>query len=252
MMRDECDRVFLFSHHPPWNTAMKRKVQSELLDSLPPNNPNAVRSRRDLRRVNAWMRNQTVMADALHCDANGNRPKQIIDLGSGDGSFLLGVARRLAASWMGAEATLLDRQPVVTRRTLAAFARLGWRAQAMNADVFNWARTAANNPTAVVTANLFLHHFTDLQLVELLHAIGNRVRLFVAVEPRRAVWPLFCSRWLWVIGCNTVTRHDAPVSVRAGFAQRELSALWTARDGWQLTERSAGLFNHLFVAQKIG
>ena len=41
---------------------MKRIVQPELLDALPPDDPRAVRSRRDLRRVNAWMRNHTIMA----------------------------------------------------------------------------------------------------------------------------------------------------------------------------------------------
>jgi hypothetical protein len=52
-----------------------------------------------------------------------------------------------------------------------------------------------------------------------------------------------------LIGCNAVTRHDAAASVRAGFAGRELSALWPARPGWRLREGRAGLFSHLFVAR---
>ena len=71
------------------------------------------------------------------------------------------------------------------------------------------------------------------------------------IEPRRAAWPLFCCRWLWVIGCNAVTRHDARVSVRAGFSGRELSVLWPDKTNWQLDERHASLFSHLFVARKI-
>jgi hypothetical protein len=34
---------------------------------------------------------------------------------------------------------------------------------------------------------------------------------------------------LWLIGCNAVTRHDAAVSMRAGFIRQELSALWPDR-----------------------
>ena len=75
--------------------------------------------------------------------------------------------------------------------------------------------------------------------------------LFVAVEPRRAVWPMFCSRLLWTIGCNSVTRHDAVVSVRAGFFGNELSMLWTDKKNWQLTEQSAGPFSHLFIARRF-
>jgi hypothetical protein len=62
---------------------------------------------------------------------------------------------------------------------------------------------------------------------------------------------LLCSRLLGAVGCNDVTRHDAVVSVRAGFSGCELSSLWTDNDNWQLTEQSAGAFSHLFIARKI-
>ena len=82
------------------------------------------------------------------------------------------------------------------------------------------------DPPEIVVANLFLHHFDDASLAGLFRVIAGRTRLFIAIEPRRALWPLFCSRLLWAIGCNRVTRHDAVVSVRAGFSGEELSALW--------------------------
>ena len=37
---------------------------------------------------------------------------------------------------------------------------------------------------------------------------------------------------------------------RAGFAGRELSALWPDEAGWQLDERPAAPFSHLFVARR--
>jgi hypothetical protein len=55
---------------------------------------------------------------------------------------------------------------------------------------------------------------------------------------------------LGAIGCNDVTRHDAVASVRAGFRDGQLSALWPAGP-WKLTERGAGLFSHLFVARRM-
>jgi hypothetical protein len=88
-------------------------------------------------------------------------------------------------------------------------------------------------------------------LRELFRAVAARARLLVAIEPRRAPWPLFCCRLLWAIGCNSVTRHDATISVRAGFSGRELSALWPVDKGWQLTERRTGFFSHLFVARRM-
>jgi hypothetical protein len=129
------------------------------------------------------------------------------------------------------------------------FAPLGWRAEAVEGDVFDWLPTAAG--LDVVVANLFLHHFDAARLAGLFRAVADRARLFVATEPRRARWPLFCCRLIRLIGCNSVTRHDAVVSVRAGFSGNELSALWPADNGWQLTERRSGFFSHLFVARKI-
>ena len=228
---------------------MNRIVQPELLDTLPANEPRAIHSRRDLRRINAWMRNHAIMAAALQTAANGSAPKQITDLGAGDGHFLVRVARKISPHWPEVKVTLLDNQKVMSLQTLSSFTPVGWHAEMVAADVFDWLSTAAG--LDAVVANLFLHHFQDARLVELFRAVADRARLFVAIEPRRAPWPLFCSRLLWAIGCNSVTRHDATVSVRAGFAGRELSALWPAVSGWQLTERRTGFFSHLFVARRM-
>jgi hypothetical protein len=216
------------------------------------------------------------MANALQTSVNGRAPEHIVELGSGDGDFLLRVAQLVSGhatpvsgtagsgnavaeccrlgngrsvAWSEVTVTLLDRQKVVTPQTLAAFASLGWRAEAVVADIFDWAQTPA--PAEIVIINEVLHHFDDARLAGLLRVIAGRTRLFIAIEPRRAPWTLFCSRLLWAVGCNSVTRHDAAVSVRAGFFGNELSALWPDREKWQLTERRAGMFSHLFVARRI-
>jgi hypothetical protein len=226
---------------------VKRIVQTEILDTLPPADPRALRSRRDLRRVNSWMRNHSIMADTLKNNLNGQAPKKITELGAGDGNFILSVAQRLSSRWSNTNVTLLDLQKNVSAETLAAFSKFGWRAQAVVADVFDWPQSSEE----IVITNLFLHHFENERLAELLRIISGRAKLFIALEPRRAPLPLFFSRLLWAIGCNDVTRHDAIVSVRAGFSGEELSALWPDKQNWRLTERRAGLFSHLFIAQKI-
>ena len=228
---------------------MKRTVEIELLDTLPPGDPRAAGSRRDLRRLNTWMRNHATMIYALQTGLNGHTPKQITELGAGDGNFLLRVAQKTSSRWPNVNATLLDRQKVVTPQTLASFASLGWRAEAVVADVFDWPQTPA--PAEIVIINEVLHHFEDARLAGLFRVIAGRTRLFIAIEPSRAFWPLFCSRLLWAVGCNAVTRHDAAVSVRAGFSGDELSALWPDKKNWQLTEHRTGFFSHLFVARRL-
>jgi len=228
---------------------MNRRVEPELLDTLPPGDPAAIRSRQDLRRVNGWMRNPEIMARTLRDNAGDQPPGALIEVGAGDGEFLLDVARKLSPAWPHMEATLLDRQLNVSAATHADFGVLHWKLRSSTMDVFDWEPSPGGPP--VIIANLFLHHFTEPQLAGLLQKIAGAARWFIAVEPRRMPWPAFGGLLLALIGCNHVTRHDGTVSIRAGFAGRELSALWPDQPGWQLTEQRAGFFSHLFIARKL-
>ena len=72
---------------------MERCVKPELLDEMPPADPRAMRSRDDLQRVNAWMGNCGIMTRALRSTCQGLRKRRMVELGAGDGRFLLRVAR---------------------------------------------------------------------------------------------------------------------------------------------------------------
>ncbi len=150
---------------------------------------------------------------------------------------------------MTAEATLLDRQNLVPAETRDAFAALNWSVETGAADVFCW-REPLSPWVDVMLSNLFLHHFQREELRVLLHRAAVRTSLFIACEPRRSPRALVACRLLRLIGCNRVTWHDAAVSVRAGFVDRELSALWPAAPGWETSEKPAGVFSHCFVAKR--
>ncbi len=231
---------------------MKRRIEPELLDELAPEDLEAVGSRKDLQRLNAWMGNDVIMARALRSVFPEQGPRRVTELGAGDGEFMLRVSRRLCRDWQGTSVALLDRQNIVRPATRNRFAALGWPLETVTADVFDWVHWPAERAGEAMVANLFLHHFSEAQLAELLREAAKRAEVFAAVEPRRWLLGLTFSRWLWLIGCNRVTRHDAVISVRAGFADRELSQLWPADGSWRLKERPAGLFSHLFVAQRKG
>lgn len=230
---------------------MIRIVQPELLDELPSHDPLAVASRRDLHRLNGLMRNAVAVSRAIR----GSRPSgsrlQIFDLGAGDGQFLLRVAHRVAASNCAhVDAWLVDQQELLRPETQGDFQKLNWNARAVRSGILDFLEHGSGT-SDVALANLFLHHFTEEPLRKLLRLASKRTHMFVAVEPRRAALPLFVTRWLWAIGCNSVTRHDARVSVRAGFAGRELSELWPDKADWRLIEKRSGLFSHVFVAERF-
>jgi hypothetical protein len=174
--------------------------------------------------------------------------QRIVELGAGDGTFCLKLFRRLNPSWRIPRVTLVDRTPSVTPTTRNDFEALGCELNVIRADVFDWLQT--RSPATVIFANLFLHHFRDDELAGLLDGVMRSSRVFLAVEPARCGMPLLVSRCLGLIGCNEVTRHDAPVSVRAGFADSELRQLWPDANGWKMEEGRAGWFSHSFLARR--
>jgi len=222
-----------------------RFLTPEILDSLGPDDPRAITARRDLVRINAVMRQSAIMADAL---ASAPVPGLLADLGGGDGRFLLGVARRLAKRWPGVRAVILDQHDFVSPETRAGFAALGWHCDVLRGDIFEVLPRI--NPD-IVTANLFLHHLDEIALVRLLGGIAARAKAFVACEPRRGRFALLGARLVGILGANEVTRHDAVVSVRAGFQGRDLSALWPQRGLWHLSENSVLPFTHVFRAHAL-
>jgi hypothetical protein len=173
-------------------------------------------------------------------------------LGAGDGTPLLRLARRMGPRWESVRAVLVDRRRLLSAETEAEFAALAWRVECVEMDVLEWLGRAGPENSDLTIASLFLHHFKQEDLRKLLMRAAHQTAVFLACEPRRANLAFCGASLLRFIGCNGVTRHDAKVSVRAGFAARELSALWPAGDEWRLMERPAGLFCHCFVAQRIG
>ena len=224
-----------------------RRLETELLDVLPADDPAAVRSRRDLRRLNEVMLHPAIMARRM-LRHSVDAPRRIIELGAGDGSLMLRLSRRLARHWSGVAIILVDRQDIVTHETRQAISSLGWREDPVTQDVFEYLAIA--EPADIIIANLFLHHFQPPQITHIFTQCAKLAPILIALEPRRTRLPLLASRLVWLLGCNHVSRHDAVASVRAGFRDSELSALWPNRQGWNFDEGSVGLWTHCFVARK--
>src|SRR6185436_14465853 len=105
---------------------MRRVVEPELLDDLPPADPRAVRSRADLRRLNFIMGHAGILSRAIrrHLDDTDSRPLRLIDLGAGDGTLLLRIAHGLSALDLNVQGTLLDRRDLLSTETRRKFGAL--------------------------------------------------------------------------------------------------------------------------------
>jgi hypothetical protein len=78
-----------------------------------------------------------------------------------------------------------------------------------------------------VFCSLFLHHFTDEEVVELLNGFGEVARKAVLViDLERNPIPYYFIAWSRpLLGWDPVTVHDGAISVEAAFRREELEEL---------------------------
>lgn len=230
---------------------MERIVQQELLDELPPSDPGAQHSRRDLRRINGLMGNARHLRSAVQrcLPRVTNRPWQVLEVGAGDGTLAARVWSRLPRPPSGSRLLLLDRLSLFDDAARTLLQAHGWDPELQVMPVEEWLASPAPDSLDLVYANLFVHHFDRNGLTELLSGIAKRSRAVVLVEPRRSPTALLGARLLWGIGSHAITRHDAVRSVEAGFRAEELTNLWPNRTAWVVSESRAGLFGHRFIAR---
>jgi SAM-dependent methyltransferase len=230
-----------------------RQVCPEALDELPPQDPRAQRSRRDLRRIHRTMRSLRILEHAWSRLRLIEPPRRIIELGAGDGTLLLRLARGLPSGRVPTELALLDRQRVVSAETIDQFRRVGWQVKVVCEDALHWASTPNPESYDLCIATLFLHHFRNPELALLLEGVAARSRAFIAIEPHRGTLATLGSHLIGLLGANAITREDAVKSVAAGFSGAEITAAWPGRgrDAWWIREFRALPFSQCFLAARL-
>jgi hypothetical protein len=212
---------------------MQRVLEPELLDSLAPDDPAAVRSRRDLLLTNRLMGNHRWLERRL---PRLVRPgEQVLELGAGTGELGL----RLGARGLAVDG--IDRWPRPARWPLAR----RWQ----QADLRHF---AGYGDYPVIVGNLIFHQFGEAELAEL--GARLRARLVVACEPvRRRL-----SQWLYrtlapLFGADPVSLHDAQASIAAGFRANELPAALGLTPGrWDCRISTTCLGAYRMVAVRRG
>jgi hypothetical protein len=213
---------------------MNRACLPELLDSLPPDHPDAIHNRRDLRIINRFMRNRAWFEQALPPLV---RPGECaLEIGAGMGE----LARDLGARGIPVDGLDLWPRPD------------GWPAARTwhRADLRAFEGYGAY---PVVFGNLIFHQFKDDELAALGARLRRGARAILACEPvRRRLSQVVMAAVAPLLGANHVTRHDAHVSVTAGFRGDELPRALGLDDGkWRYSCRSTALGVCRMVAVRI-
>jgi len=192
--------------------AISRVVIPELLDGLHPDDPEARRSRRDLRLINALMGNAGWVVGGV------TGARQIVEIGAGDG----GLCRKLSATFPGSRVLGVD----LAERPAELPDEISWQCGDLFAEL-------PKHPADALVGVMILHHFTDDRLGELGRLFEN-FRTLCFCEPWRAALPRLFGRLMFPL-VGRVTRHDMPVSINAGFRRGELPEL-LGLENWNVKE----------------
>ena len=205
----------------------ERQIKSEILDELDAKDPQARRSRQDLRRINLFMGNTRWIREEIQQLTNQTDTKlNIIEIGSGDGYFLESLKHIKGLNLKG-----VDLQP----KPKSISSEIEW----IQEDVLEISDLPQNNsdPTAVI-CNLILHHFTDDQLFKLGKLISKANHIIIN-EPSRRLIPLLMGYLAFPL-LGKVTRHDMIISIRAGFRDRELLKFFPSKNCLMIKETLRG------------
>ena len=188
----------------------ERVIEPEMLDHAPPDVTRA--SLRDLARVNRYLGGYYVLGRLFSAAAKTAESFSVLDIGAASGDMGAAILRRFPH----ARVTSLDYKP--EHLIQAAAPKLA-------ADAFHLPFRPASFD--LVFSSLFLHHFTNDQIVDLFRSFRSLARRAVlAIDLERG--PLayhFLPNTRWLFGWHDITISDGQISVAAALKKDEMLAL---------------------------
>jgi 2-polyprenyl-3-methyl-5-hydroxy-6-metoxy-1,4-benzoquinol methylase len=188
----------------------KRSIKPELLDHASPAEAEA--NLHDLVKLNEKFGGHAAIRRMIEPVLPGAERFSLLDVGAASGD----TARLLARMYPKASIVSLDCNPT----NLAA---------APQPKLIGDAFLLPFRPSSFdyVLCSLFLHHFQDDQVTELLRSFYRLARsgLFVCDLERHVLPFLFLPLTGFLFRWNPITLHDGPISVRASFRPTELARL---------------------------
>jgi SAM-dependent methyltransferase len=199
-----------------------RELQAELLDSAAPEMRN--RNLQDIARINRWCGGHRILLRVLRELVSSRERFSVLDVGAGSGD----MGERIREAFPNARVLLTDFRPAHLRNL--ALPRLA-------ADAFRLPFLPATFDFVICSS--VLHHFPDEEIEDLIRktrSLARRALIILDLE-RHPIPYHFLPMTRRVFGWSTLTLHDGPISVAAGFRAEELALLTRAAGASAVTVR---------------
>jgi SAM-dependent methyltransferase len=197
-------------------------LKPELLDSAERELRN--RNLHDIARINRWCGGHRILLRVLSDLVRPQEKFSVLDVGAASGD----MGQRIREAFPNAKVLLTDYRLAHLRS--AALPRVA-------ADAFRLPFRPGTFDFVVCSS--VLHHFPDNEVVDLIRQIrslASRALIILDLE-RHPIPYYFLPATRRVFGWSTLTLHDGPISVAAGFRPEELASLTQAAGARAVTIR---------------
>jgi 2-polyprenyl-3-methyl-5-hydroxy-6-metoxy-1,4-benzoquinol methylase len=180
----------------------------------------------DLHRINRWLGGIQSFTGHLYPRLRNSHTEliSILDLGAGGCTVPIAVAKWARVEGLPLQIVALDRR----------YPHLQWAQKSLR----NWPEIAllqadaisppfAEGSVDIVISSLFLHHFSEPELTELLPRWAHLARRSLVMSDlvRHPLPYWFIKAASPIFARSPITQHDAAVSIRRAYRPRELCAI---------------------------
>lgn len=203
-----------------------RSSQAEIMDDFHLQGKEMEVLLTDLRRVNQLLGGNAVTLNGIETLLETHpltKSTTILDVGCGDGQLL-----RQCAKWAKKKGRTFDLIGVDGNAHILSEARKRTpQSNIRYEQVDAFAKPCRLPEHDIAICTLFLHHFKNPQIVEILERLSSKAKVGVVINDlHRSRWAFWLFKLFSVVMLRTKTaRHDGLVSVARGFKRKELNQL---------------------------
>lgn len=230
---------------------MRRVVTPELMDDPGVDRAALDHSLRYIRGVNRLLGGRAALLRALDrwrdpLRAGGLR---LLDVATGSADLPLAVLEWARRHGIDARVVAIDTHATtldLAREHVAQHPGAADRIELVLADAFDLPDRFSAGSFDVVHAGLFIHHLPELRALTMLRIMDRLSRQGLVWNDLARTRIGYAAIHAMTLGQPRIIRHDARVSVRAGFTRAEALEM-TRRVGWFQPEYRWNLFTHRFT-----
>lgn len=204
----------------------ERATEPELMDDLGYHESDLKTTLQELDFINRWLGGEWISFQAFDKLNNKATVETVVDLGCGSGSLLA----KLKHKYPSLKCNGIDANPHIIEYARESHPDVYFTCQ----NIFDQGFASSNFD--VIHCCLFLHHFTDEQLVNLLTTFKKQAKSGIIINDLQrhplAYWSISILTALF--SRSKLVRNDARLSVARGFKRRE----------WQKILNQAGIKNY--------